>query len=278
MKLILFLIVLSVATKYSLQNEVYDEVNEIFDNEVISSITGCQINIHTVAVTPQPLYIRPGTEQFFHPSDRRGIIEMNAGDRMELFCTNFVSPVSASGLITIECVNGIAFNFQGTIFNFNEFACASWPTSTAVRRTGASSRCFNNAVLVDVGFQIPNRFLRVYTSCHDAMLEANHYTIYQLTPRSEANQRNVNRPSWRQLDFFSGKNVDNLHTRVVQRQTIADILQSQAKANIFIEEPNSEIFLARGHMAAMTDFILANEQRSTFLFINTAPQWQTVRT
>lgn len=25
----------------------------------------------------------------------------------------------------------------------------------------------------------------------------------------------------------------------------------------------------------MTDFILANEQRATFLFINTAPQWQT---
>lgn len=34
-------------------------------------------------------------------------------------------------------------------------------------------------------------------------------------------------------------------------------------------------FLARGHLAAMTDFISANEQRATFLFINMAPQWQT---
>jgi hypothetical protein len=64
-------------------------------------------------------------------------------------------------------------------------------------------------------------------------------------------------------------------TRVVQRQTIATILDSQTAADKFIEEPNSEIYLARGHLAAMTDFISANEQRATFLFINTAPQWQT---
>lgn len=33
-------------------------------------------------------------------------------------------------------------------------------------------------------------------------------------------------------------------------------------------------FLARGHLAAKTDFIYATGQRASFYFINAAPQWQ----
>jgi hypothetical protein len=115
----------------------------------------------------------------------------------------------------------------------------------------------------------------VFSSCHDPIVEQNYYTEYELTPSSDGQESNVARPGWRQGDFYPGKNVDNLHTRVTQRNTIAELLRSPSAAATFIEEPNSNIFLARGHMAAMTDFISANEQRSTFFFINTAPQFQT---
>lgn len=251
----------------------YPPIDEIFDTDLPqSSSAACQIDINSHTGSPQPLYIRPNTQEFFHPSDRRGLIELNVNQQIEMFCVQFNSPVDASGLIVAECVGGTTFRFNGILYDFRDFSCRNWPVSIAVRTT---QRCYNNAVIVNVGFQVNERFLRVYTSCHDTILETNHYTQYQLTPRSDANQRSVTRPSWRQLDFFPGKNVDNLHTRVTQRETIARILESQSMADFFIEQPNSEIFLARGHIAAMTDFILANEQRSTFLFINTMPQWQT---
>lgn len=247
MRLILLLsFFLATAAANSFQNEIFDETLDVPDEEIIQSNAACQIDINSNTGSPQPLYIRPGTNQFFHPSDRRGIMELDINQQMELFCVEFNSPAGSFGSITIECVGGIVFRHNGILYNFNEFSCRNWPSSTGVRRT---ERCFNNAHLVDVGFQVGTRFLRVFTSCHDPILEANHYTQYQLTPRSDANQRSVTRPSWRQLDFFPGKNVDNLHTRVVQRETIAQILQSQSAADIFIEQPNSEIFLARGHLA-----------------------------
>lgn len=223
------------------------EILQILDDEPVTSNVACQIDINTQAGSPQPLYIRPGTAEFFHPSDRRGLIELSVNQQMEMFCVQFSSPIDVFGSITVECVSGTNFRFNGEVFDFSLFSCRNWPTSTAVRRT--SPRCFNNGVLVDVGFQVNARFMTVFTSCHDPVLETNHYTQYQLMSRSDANQRSVTRPSWRQLDFFPGKNVDNLHTRVVQRQTIATILESQSAADIFIELPNSEIYLARGHMA-----------------------------
>jgi DNA/RNA endonuclease G (NUC1) len=195
---------------------------------------------------------------------------------MELFCTNgFASPSEISGnLIRISCSTGTIFRFSGIFYNLNEFTCRNWPTSVAQKRV-TTNRCFNQGTIVDVGFQVENRFLKVFTSCHDPRTEENYYTEYQLTPSSDGQETNVVRPSWRQGDFFPGKNVDALHTRVTQRNTIATILRSTAIAERFIEDPNSNVFLARGHMAAMTDFISANEQRATFFFINTAPQFQT---
>jgi hypothetical protein len=85
----------------------------------------------------------------------------------------------------------------------------------------------------------------------------------------------VERPRFHQSDFFPGRTVDNLYVRNAQRRAVATILNDQPSADRFIEPEPSDIFMARGHIAAMTDFILATEQQATFLFINTAPQWQT---
>lgn len=248
---------------------------EIFE-DVSSRSLGCFVNINRDLATPQPIYIRPGTEDFFHPLNRRGIIEMSAGQEMELFCTNeFATPSGvSSNLIRISCVSDTQFRHNGTLHHINEFTCRNWPTSVAQRRL-TITRCFNKGIFVDVGFQVNDRFLLVYSACHDPVTEENYYTKDKLTPASDGQESNVARPSWRQGDFFPGKNVDNLHMRNVQRDTIAATLGSTEIAAEIIEEPNSNIFLARGHMAAMTDFISANEQRSTFFFVNTAPQFQT---
>jgi DNA/RNA non-specific endonuclease len=246
-----------------------------FFPELLTS-NSCQVIINTDLGNPQPLFIRPGTNQFFHPSDRRGIIEMSMNEQMELFCTNgFATPGGIEeNLIQISCLSGVRFQFNGIFYNLNEFSCRNWPTSVAQRRV-TITRCFNQGTIIDVGFQVENRFFRVFSSCHNPVFEENYYTQYQLTPASDGQESNVIRPGWRQSDFFPGKNVDTLHTRVTQRETIATILGSSTAAARIVEEPNSNIFLARGHLAAMTDFISANEQRSTFFFVNTAPQFQT---
>lgn len=175
---------------------------------------------------------------------------------MELWCsspwTNFPG---APNLITASCVSGQTFSYAGVNRNFNQFRCNAWPQWTT-RRT--STRCFRDGILVDVGFQVGTRWVQVYTSCHDLVLEQNWFTSYTFTPISDANQRNVERPRFHQSDFFPGRNVDTLHVRNVQRNTVEAILASRPQAERFIEAEPSDVFMARGHIAAMTDFVFGN--------------------
>jgi hypothetical protein len=68
--------------------------------------------------------------------------------------------------------------------------------------------------------------------------------------------------------------VDNLYTQNTQRQTISGLLGSPQLGNQFIV-PSTDYYLARGHLAANTDFVYGSQQRATFHFVNVARQWQT---
>lgn len=61
--------------------------------------------------------------------------------------------------------------------------------------------------------------------------------------------------------------------RDVQRDTCSAILQSKPLC-LNLMPKNGNIFLARGHLAARSDFIYIAHQRATYNFLNVAPQWQ----
>lgn len=67
--------------------------------------------------------------------------------------------------------------------------------------------------------------------------------------------------------FFPGVDINNLYTQVQQRQRIAQLTGIDTYVT-------STQFLARGHLAAKSDFVFATGQRASFYFINAAPQWQ----
>jgi hypothetical protein len=87
-------------------------------------------------------------------------------------------------------------------------------------------------------------------------------------------QRGFPRPRFTPGNFFAGMPVDNLYTRITQRQTISGLLGSTALGDKYIHATNN-YYLARGHLAAKADFVYGSQQRATFYFVNAAPQWQT---
>lgn len=66
--------------------------------------------------------------------------------------------------------------------------------------------------------------------------------------------------------------MDQLYRFDTQLNTVAKILNSTELAKQRLKK--SVQFLSRGHMAAKADFVYGSQQRSTFWYLNTAPQWQ----
>jgi len=162
------------------------------------------------------------------------------------------------------------FTSNNKQYSFSQFNCTKYPQHVAQR---TDEKCFNNAQVLHLGFQVGERFVKVFEVCYDEEHERTHYVTHEFTPSYLNHQFNVPRPGWYYTGFYHGKNADKLYIRNVQRQTVAKILNSTSLAEKYIPE-EGDLYMARGHMAAKADFIMANHQRTTFWLMNAAPQWQ----
>jgi len=236
-----------------------------------TAFAACAVNVNGDIGEPQPLLIKPGTSEFYNPTGRFGIISVNEGESIELYCSGeFASPAGAGYSIMATCTTGNQFLYDNVAYNFIDFTCKAYPAHS-VRKTGG--RCYNDGYVLEAGFVVDSRFLKVYESCFDEVREEVYYTQYKLAPENDGYQSGFPRPNFITGGFFDGKNVDGLYSRATQRQTIADIIGSYTRAEEWIHATN-DFFMARGHLAAKADFIYGNQHRATFYFTNTAPQWQ----
>ncbi|KPJ01440.1 hypothetical protein RR46_08477 [Papilio xuthus] len=124
--------------------------------------------------------------------------------------------------------------------------------------------------LLTVGFTVNNVFYPLYWSCFDQNRLEVLYVWYEQNPPNAVNQVGVSRPSWRAGTFYPGVDVNNRYTVAQQKVTVSNYVGTDL-AEKYV---TSTQYLARGHLAAKTDFIYATGQRATFYFINCAPQWQ----
>ncbi|XP_065362077.1 uncharacterized protein LOC135955646 [Calliphora vicina] len=217
---------------------------------------------------PAPLFTYHGTYEWLVPTPE-GVVELKNGQYIDMYCTDsFANPFDNKSAITAQCLQGLYFLVNGTIFPFSNFSCSAWPNYTA-RRTGR--QCSGGTDLLEVGFEVQGGFLQTMDICHDEINEVTRYVHHVLNPSSSIYQRSVARPRFIEADFYAGKNVDNLYTKVQQNKTISSILGMDASPYF---NDTIDVFMARGHMGAKTDFIFGSPQRATFLFVNVAPQWQ----
>ena len=151
---------------------------------------------------------------------------MRYNEQMELFCSNgFVSPFRVGiNLITISCSISNRFSANGILYKFSDFNCRNFVEHTTIR---TNISCYNGGTLIDIGFHVENRFMKIISICHNELREQSYYSKYQLTPMSIAFQRAFPRPAFRQADFFPGKDINALYTRAIQRSTIAYITSSE---------------------------------------------------
>lgn len=221
----------------------------------------CQINVNGGLEEPQPLILQPGTSNFLYPNSTSGIVQVNEGAQVELYCSDSFAQIGAQS-ITIRCEGGTKWTYNGASYDFKYFNCRNYPFHVA-KRSGKT--CFEGATVINVGFEVTgSRFIPVYDVCFDEKLERTHYVTHFFTPAHLTYQSAFPRPSgWYFSGYFQGKNVDNLYTRVNQQNVLAGILGSMEQAKKFVPD-TTDYFFARGHLAAKSDFIYGTEHRATF--------------
>jgi hypothetical protein len=201
----------------------------------------------------QPLFIRPNTSKFFHPTERSGIITLKKSEKMELFCsTGFSFPSNINGnTMSINCK-------QNDHFQFDDFACRKHPIHSTRNR---DTKCFNNSTLVDIGFSIQGeKFLIVMTSCHDPIRQQTYYSQYQLTPANYvATQHGVKRPSFIQSNFFPGKDINAFYRREHQRKILNNFIHPD-------ELTRDDAFLSRGKLYLRRELDFASMEIKYFIF------------
>uniref|UniRef100_A0A6B2E4U1 Putative alkaline nuclease n=1 Tax=Phlebotomus kandelakii TaxID=1109342 RepID=A0A6B2E4U1_9DIPT len=236
----------------------------------------CEIRVSGGLGEPQPLILNNDATDFVEPKDSTGIVRLNPGDSISLYCTNgFDNPQRTESLLNATCSTGSAFVINKNQMKemvFSDIFCKSYPYHTARK---SERTCANGeAVEIEVGFEVESKFIELYHICHDDIRESTLYVTHFMGPGNEGYQRSFPRPSWLSSGFFNGKDANGLYTNVNQNAMVAQILGSQELADKFIQPTNTEIFLARGHLAAKVDFIFGVQQRATFWMMNVAPQWQ----
>lgn len=218
------------------------------------------------------MLIIPGTSTFLEPPTSSGIVNVEFAEEIELWCSgSFVAPFTGNRTLYATCNYNNSFIVDGKDYEFSALNCAGQVYHTA-RRTDRRCGIAGYETLIEVGFEVGNRFLQIMDICHDERLQSTLYSNYILTPGNAGFQRSFPRPSFLTGIFFDGKNVDRLYTRITQKETIGGILGESRIAELF--DDTRDIYLARGHLAAKADYIYGSQQRATFYFVNVAPQWQ----
>ncbi|XP_034836493.1 uncharacterized protein [Maniola hyperantus] len=232
---------------------------------------GCTLNTRIHFGEPLPVIIR--NNRLLEPDDNNGNVRLNYGEELILSCEGVgaISHPSATQQLetaSITCAGGDNFRndswltFPATFFLFR---CYGPPEHLSER---TSRTCFEGNVIVEVGYRSRNQFYPVYETCFDHANLNPIYSKYTQKPYNALYQTRVDRPYFKDDGHYKNVPVETLFSPRNQKAAVAKFVGSLVET-YFTQSQQ----LSRGHLAAKTDFVFAFSERSTFHYVNCAPQW-----
>lgn len=201
------------------------------------------------------------------------MINLNEGQEVTISCLGNGNYLLATGLQLnpATCTASTLQLADGTVFTYDQLGCLNQNKEILVEEGTCANGPGTN---IKAGWQFGSEFIPLYNMCHDETLALNYFstnTVYGAS--ANADDKGNDRPSFSQAGFFPGLSVNTLYTQAEQTKTIGMILGSDQLAASYIR-PNTEYYLARGHLSPDGDFIDAGSQDASYYFMNTAPQFQ----
>nr|AKB95589.1 DNA/RNA non-specific endonuclease [Sesamia inferens] len=236
--------------------------------------SGCTLRINGDLGQPQPVYLRGN--RYLAAHGNTGQVRLNTGEQVVIACTGSGRSIrhpnigATRNVATATCVNNNLVSGAGWLNGNGAFGQLTCSAHSQFEAQGTTSRCWNNNLVIRVGFIVNNIFHPVYWSCFDQNRMEVLYVWYDQTPENAVHQTNVDRPSWLAGSFFPGVAVNTMYTQANQKTVVTQYVGATL-ADRYI---TNHQFMSRGHLAAKSDYVFATGQRATFHFVNAAPQWQ----
>ncbi|XP_044737667.1 uncharacterized protein LOC123299356 [Chrysoperla carnea] len=244
----------------------------------------CRVSINNKEefTEPQVLILQTNLNQkhpFKYPTTKQGDIYFKKGEKVLLSCPgpDKIKKFTVPGWQNrteqiVSCIGNNQFEAESKKYDFSTFACAKYPYHNA-KITG--KKCAGDKTDVIIGFRVQNKQIPHISVCHDDLNMATLYTFFNLTPAIKGYQRSFPRPSFTEAQFYNRTTIklDTLYAKKTQQETVGRLLGDPELGKFYIKT-SGDFYLARGHLTAKADFIFGAQQRSTFYYINTAPQWQ----
>lgn len=232
------------------------------------------------------LLIKGGTE-FLYPNEQNGIISMRRGTEFEIHCpgadNGFHGGIAGnSKSIRVTCVRDRTISSTNSNeIDLENIKCLK-PVDSVVKRVPGKKCNHNRNDIIEIGFQVGGKWLRLIEVCHDSDKSATLWVHYVMNPLNDGTQR-VIRPQnsrERHKNFIQGNfypnvpNVDYAYCAEGSKKSMRRILGNQTLVDAFLEIDGKNIKISRGHLAAASDFVYGRQQTATFHFLNCAPQWE----
>ncbi|XP_012230703.1 uncharacterized protein [Linepithema humile] len=244
---------------------------------LISTDPSCTISINYQSGNlkePQPLLLNQNMT-IWYPEDHGGRIRIPVNGSIYLACpgdNNYLTNENWGDKVEAVCVRDDVFDVNEiTGIRFSSLVCKSHTWHRAKRMD--SLPCLERHSPIEIGFSVSGSFIPTIELCRDDETKVTYYTKFKMTKMIKYYQINYPRPSkFLAGSFYPDIDIDQLYKFKTQLNTLAEILNSTELAKQRLKK--SEQFLSRGHLAAKADFVYGAQQRSTFWYLNTAPQWK----
>ncbi|XP_034482445.1 uncharacterized protein LOC117787921 [Drosophila innubila] len=273
--------------------QIIKDFEEVHVNETNQRGAPCKLDIQDdfpYGKRSQPLYLHPNTDTYWLPN-AEGQLVIPRGASIELYCSSAFASINTDDHVTPDlssiharCLHDSTFEWTGGKREFQDFYCTQ-QLAYAVERLEqpcGDGDVASAARMYRVGYNLgAGRFVRTLELCHDAEKLQTEYAFYQLLPANEHFQRHVKRVRFSTAGHFCGFDMERLYSQTHQQQRAVQLLHQAAEATATLGDhmkglfdKKAGLFLARGHLAAKGDLIYASQQRSSFNYLNVAPQWQ----
>nr|ANW11473.1 LolEndo [Bichromomyia olmeca] len=203
----------------------------------------------------EPVYLTTttnGSLMALQPSGQ--LTSIASGESLSIFC-----PGDPQKIHKITC---------GRDFDLSKYTCSA---KTKTETIETKEKCGNGGKWYKIGIPLPTGdFHTIYRTCFNRELLTPIYSFHTLNGKAVGYHVKHIRGSFRTTKSVYGKvNIDNLYKKHISRfEKIFGSSQTFFRKPLF--------YLSRGHLSPEVDFTFGTEQHATEIYLNTAPQYQSM--